>query len=215
MVLILTFLYLPFNLFMIIYIDCYIRFFFLNINNLILNFNSNIISIYNFFIFYQSNSRLGTRSQKNRSKLNFSTKKIYKQKGTGRARAGSLSSPIRRKGARSFPNNFFENYKYILNKNNFKFILFSIFSRLIIKKKFYLVDDFFLIKINTKDFLKKIKLFNFNNWVLLTFNINYNFYFSQRNIINFKLINLFNFTPLLLFKYDFIFLTTSSIKFLY
>lgn len=200
---------------MFIYIDCYFNLFYLNLNNLIFNINFNISFIHNFFIFYRSNLRIGSRSQKNRSSLNFSTRKLYRQKGTGKSRAGSLSSPIRRKGSRSFPNYFFENFNYKILKKNFKFIIFFIISKLIISKKFYLIDDFFFIKISTKNFLKKINFLNFNNLVFLTFYINLNFFLSQKNIFNFKIINLFNLNPIILIKYDFILFSFCSINFFY
>lgn len=200
---------------MFVYIDCYLKRFYLNLNDLIFNFNLNIKFIHNFFTFYRSNLRLGCRSQKNRSNLNFSTKKLYKQKGTGKSRVGSLSSPTRRKGARSFPNYFIENFNYKLVKKKFKFIIFYIISKLIFIKRFYLIDDFFFIKVNTKNFLKKINFLNFNNLIFLTFYVNFNFFLSQRNIFNFKIMNLFNFNPIILIKYDFVFFSFSSINFFY
>ncbi|ASS47030.1 50S ribosomal protein L4p (L1e) [Candidatus Nasuia deltocephalinicola] len=196
------------------YIDCYGNLYFLNIKNFF-NFSFNIKIIHNFLIFYKNNSRIGSRSQKNKSNINYSTRKIYKQKGTGRSRAGSLSSPIRRKGARSFPSFFFENFNQKFNKKNYKIIIFIIFSKFIKNNKFFFIDDFFFIKISTNFFIKKIKFLGFSKFTFILYKINLNFFLSQRNYFNSNLLNLFKINPILLIKYDKILFFTSSINYFY
>ncbi|AGO28351.1 putative 50S ribosomal subunit protein L4 [Candidatus Tremblaya phenacola PAVE] len=80
---------------------------------------------------FQSNSRMIVSSQKGRAEVNHSTKKLYKQKGTGKARAGMSSSPSRRGGGRAFPNSNTESYKNKINKAAFKTILRGLLSILI------------------------------------------------------------------------------------
>ena len=65
---------------------------------------------------YLANARQGTRAQKSRAEVRHSTKKPWRQKGTGRARAGSVASPLWRKGGRAFPNKPWENFTHKVNK---------------------------------------------------------------------------------------------------
>lgn len=196
------------------YLDCYSNIYNINIKKS-LPFNFNLKFIHNFIIFYKNNFRLGTRCQKNRSQINYSTKKIYKQKGTGKSRAGSLSSNIRRKGSRAFPSFFFENFIQKFNKKNFKIIIFIIFSKIIKERKFYFVDDVFFVNINTKKFLKRFFFLLSFKTLFLSFKINLNFFLSQRNYYKFEVINLKNLNPIILIKYNFVLFSISSIIYFY
>ena len=77
---------------------------------------------------YQANARQGTRAQKDREQVKHSTKKPFKQKGTGRARAGMTSSPLWRGGGRTFPNMPDENFSQKINKKMYRAGMASIFS---------------------------------------------------------------------------------------
>ena len=79
---------------------------------------------------YMANARQGTRAQKDRSEVRHSTKKPWRQKGTGRARAGMTSSPLWRGGGRIFPNSPDENFSHKLNRKMFRAGLSSILSQL-------------------------------------------------------------------------------------
>jgi large subunit ribosomal protein L4 len=79
---------------------------------------------------YQANARQGTRAQKDREQVKHSTKKPFKQKGTGRARAGMTSSPLWRGGGRTFPNMPDENFSQKINKKMYRAGMASIFSQL-------------------------------------------------------------------------------------
>ena len=79
---------------------------------------------------YQANARLGTRAQLNRRDVHHTTKKPWRQKGTGRARPGMSSSPVWRGGGRAFPNTQFENFTQKVNKKAYRAAMAVIFSRL-------------------------------------------------------------------------------------
>ena len=79
---------------------------------------------------YQANARQGTRAQKNREAVHHSTKKPWRQKGTGRARAGSTSSPLWRGGGRTFPNSPDENFSHKVNKKMYRAGMAAILSQL-------------------------------------------------------------------------------------
>ncbi|NDG56154.1 MAG: 50S ribosomal protein L4, partial [Betaproteobacteria bacterium] len=87
--------------------------------------------IHQVVIAYQANARSANRAQKDRSEVRHSTKKPWRQKGTGRARAGMTSSPLWRGGGRIFPNSPEENYTQKVNKKMFRAGICSILSQLV------------------------------------------------------------------------------------
>src|SRR3954462_13513699 len=91
---------------------------------------------------YMANARLGTRAQKDRATVNHSTKKPWRQKGTGRARAGMTSSPLWRGGGRIFPNSPDENFSQKLNRKMYRAGLSSIFAQLARENIWSVIDAF-------------------------------------------------------------------------
>ena len=100
---------------------------------------------------YQANARSGNRAQKGRSEIAKSTRKPWRQKGTGRARAGMASSPLWRGGGRIFPNSPEENFSHKLNKKMYRAGLASILSQLAREDRLSVVDKFVLDSPKTKD----------------------------------------------------------------
>ena len=90
---------------------------------------------------YQANARQGTRAQKNREAVKHSTKKPWRQKGTGRARAGMTSSPLWRGGGRIFPNSPDENFTQKVNKKMYRAGMASILSQLARDGRLAVVDS--------------------------------------------------------------------------
>ena len=90
---------------------------------------------------YQANARQGTRAQKNREAVHHSTKKPWRQKGTGRARAGSTSSPLWRGGGRTFPNSPDENFSHKVNKKMYRAGMAAILSQLARDGRLCVVDS--------------------------------------------------------------------------
>ncbi|NCV79106.1 MAG: 50S ribosomal protein L4, partial [Burkholderiaceae bacterium] len=76
--------------------------------------------VHQIVVAYQANARSGNRAQKDREQVKHSTKKPWRQKGTGRARAGMSSSPIWRGGGRTFPNSPDENFSHKVNKKMYR-----------------------------------------------------------------------------------------------
>ena len=105
---------------------------------------------------YQANRRAGTASTKTKATVNGSGKKPYRQKGTGRARAGYLSSPIRRGGGVVFGPHP-RDYSKKTNKNVKRLALRKALSAQIIDGNVLLVDDFNIKKGKTKDFVAAVK----------------------------------------------------------
>ena len=90
---------------------------------------------------YQANARSGNRAQKDREQVKHTTKKPWRQKGTGRARAGMSSSPLWRGGGRIFPNSPEENFSHKVNKKMHRAGLCSIFSQLAREGRISVVDE--------------------------------------------------------------------------
>src|ERR1700752_4119376 len=89
---------------------------------------------------YQANARQGTRAQKDRATVKHSTKKPWRQKGTGRARAGMTSSPLWRGGGRIFPNSPDENFSHKVNKKMYRAGVCSILSKLLQDDRIAVID---------------------------------------------------------------------------
>src|ERR671934_3092855 len=97
--------------------------------------------VHQLVIAYQANARLATRAQKDRGAVNPSTKKPWRQKGTGRARAGMTSSPLWRGGGKIFPNSPDENFTHKVNKKMYRAGMASILSQLARDGRLAVVDS--------------------------------------------------------------------------
>src|ERR687887_2736404 len=98
--------------------------------------------VHQIVVAYQANARLGTRAQKDRGAVNHSTKKPWRQKGTGRARAGMTSSPLWRGGGKIFPNSPDENFSHKVNRKMYRAGLCSILSQLAREDRIRVVEQF-------------------------------------------------------------------------
>src|SRR5213075_1942148 len=106
---------------------------------------------------YLANGRSATRAQKDRGEVRHSTKKPFRQKGTGRARAGMTSSPLWRGGGRIFPNRPDENFSQKLNRKMYRAGMASILSQLAREDRIRVVDAFTVAQPKTKLLAQKIK----------------------------------------------------------
>ena len=106
---------------------------------------------------YLANARSGTRAQKTRSEVNHSTKKPFKQKGTGRARAGMTSSPLWRGGGRIFPNRPDENFSQKINRKMYRLAISSIVSQLVRSDRLIVADSIVVDTPKTKNFVQLLK----------------------------------------------------------
>jgi len=106
---------------------------------------------------YQANARAGNRKQKDREEVHHSTKKPFRQKGTGRARAGMTSSPIWRGGGRIFPNTPEENFTQKVNRKMYRAGLAAILSQLAREDRLVVIDDFTMEAPKTRLFAQKLK----------------------------------------------------------
>jgi len=140
--------------------------------------------VHQIVVAYQANARQGTRAQKDRGTVKHSTKKPFKQKGTGRARAGMTSSPIWRGGGRAFPNTPFENFTQKVNKKMYRAGMASIFSQLVRDGRLAVVESLKLESPKTKVLADKFKAMNLESVLVIADEVDENLYLASRNLPN-------------------------------
>jgi large subunit ribosomal protein L4 len=140
--------------------------------------------IHQIVVAYQANARQGTRAQKDREQVKHSTKKPFKQKGTGNARAGMTSSPLWRGGGRIFPNMPDENFTQKINKKMYRAGMASIFSQLAREGRLAVVDSFKAETPKTKQLAAKFKAMSLDNVLVIADEVDENLYLASRNLIN-------------------------------
>ena len=133
---------------------------------------------------FQANARQGTRAQKDREQVKHSTKKPFKQKGTGRARAGMTSSPLWRGGGRIFPNMPDENFSHKINKKMYRAGMASIFSQLAREGRLAVVDSLSVESPKTKPLAAKFKAMNQDSVMVIADQVDENLYLASRNLVN-------------------------------
>jgi large subunit ribosomal protein L4 len=133
---------------------------------------------------YQANARQGTRAQKDRGEVHHSTRKPWRQKGTGRARAGMTSSPLWRGGGRIFPNTPEENFSHKVNKKMFRAGLRSILSQLAREGRISVVENFSVEAPKTKLLADKFKALGMESVLVITDQFDENLFLASRNLPN-------------------------------
>ena len=123
--------------------------------------------VHQLVVAFQANARQGTRAQKDRAMVKHSTKKPFRQKGTGNARAGMTSSPLWRGGGRIFPNSPNENFSQKVNKKMYRAAMASIWSKLVADERLCVVESFAVESPKTKAFATQLKTMGLQNKVLL------------------------------------------------
>jgi large subunit ribosomal protein L4 len=142
--------------------------------------------VHQIVVAYQANARQGTRAQKDRTDVKHSTRKPWRQKGTGRARAGMTSSPLWRGGGKAFPNSPDENFSHKVNRKMFRAGLCSILSKLAQDDRICVVDDISVEQPRTKLLASKLKAMGlsseFKSLLIITDSVDENLYLAARNM---------------------------------
>jgi large subunit ribosomal protein L4 len=160
---------------------------------------------------YLANARMGTRAQKDRSAVRHSTKKPWRQKGTGRARAGMTSSPLWRGGGKTFPNSPDENFSQKLNRKMFRAGLSSILSQLAREERLAVVDSFTVDAPKTKLLTQKLKGMGLENVLIITDAIDDNLHLSSRNLPHVNIVTVSNADPVSLIRHDRVIMTRNAV----
>jgi large subunit ribosomal protein L4 len=160
---------------------------------------------------YLANARLGTRAQKDRGTVKHSTKKPWRQKGTGRARAGMTSSPLWRGGGRIFPNTPEENFSQKLNRKMFRAGVSAILSQIAREGRLAVVDGFTVDAPKTRLLAQKLKTMGFADDVLIiTDALDENLRLSSRNLPNVSIMDARSADPVSLMRHSHVVMTRSA-----
>ena len=161
---------------------------------------------------YHANGRQGTRAQKTRSEVRHSTRKPWRQKGTGRARAGMTSSPLWRGGGRIFPNKPDENFTQKLNRKMYRAGMASILSQLVREDRLAVVEAFTLAEPKTKLLAGKLSAMGVTDVLILTDKLDQNLYLSSRNLPNVMVLEARHADPVSLMRFEKVLVTKAAVK---
>lgn len=161
---------------------------------------------------YQANARMGTRAQKDRAEVKHSTKKPWRQKGTGRARAGMTSSPLWRGGGRIFPNSPDENFSHKVNKKMYRAGMVAILSQLAREGRLAVVDSISVDAPKTKQLAAKLKAMNLDHVMVISDQVDENLALAARNLSNVLVVEPRYADPLSLVYYKKVLVTKAAIE---
>lgn len=160
---------------------------------------------------YLANARSGNRAQKGRAEIAKSTRKPWRQKGTGRARAGMASSPIWRGGGKVFPNSPDENFSQKVNRKMFRAGMAAILSQLAREDRLAVVDGFTVEAPKTKLFAQKLKALGYESVLLITDDFNENLFLSSRNLPHVLVLDVTEADPVSLVRYPNVLVTKGAL----
>jgi large subunit ribosomal protein L4 len=167
--------------------------------------------VHQIVVAFQANARVGSRAQKDRGAVRHSTKKPWRQKGTGRARAGMTSSPLWRGGGKIFPNSPDENFSQKVNRKMYRAGMASILSQLAREDRLRVVDELKLDAPKTKLLAQKVKSMGFEEVLFITDEVDENLLLSSRNLRNVHVMSVRNANPVALVRFPNVVLTKGAV----
>jgi large subunit ribosomal protein L4 len=167
--------------------------------------------VHQVLVAYQANARSGNRAQKDRGEVRHSTTKPWRQKGTGRARAGMSSSPIWRGGGRVFPNSSDENFSQKLNRKMYRAGMAAILSQLAREDRLAVVEEFSIDAPKTKLFAAKIKGMGYESVLVITEELGENVFLASRNLPNVLVVEVQQADPVSLVRFPKVLITKAAL----
>ena len=167
--------------------------------------------VHQIVVAFQANARGGNRAQKDRATVKHSTRKPWRQKGTGRARAGMTSSPLWRGGGRAFPSSPDENFSHKVNKKMYRAGIRAILSQLAREDRIAVVDSFELDSPKTKQAAAKLKGMGLESVLIITDVLDENVYLATRNLPHVAVVEPRYADPLSLIHYKKVLITKPAI----
>ncbi|VFP78628.1 50S ribosomal protein L4 [Candidatus Erwinia haradaeae] len=183
----------------------------INVSNTIFSCDFNEALIHQVVVAYAAGARQGTRSQKTRGEVTGSGKKPWRQKGTGRARAGSLQSPIWRSGGVTFAAKP-QNHSQKINRKMYRGALKSILSELLRQDRLIIVQKFSLELAKTRCLLKKLQEMNLEDVLIITVMIEDNLRLASRNLYKVDVRGIENINPISLIAFEKVLITADAVK---
>ena len=160
---------------------------------------------------YLANARSGNRAQKTRAVVKHSTKKPWRQKGTGRARSGMTSSPLWRKGGRAFPNKPDENFTQKVNRKMYRAGMATILSQLARDERLFAIEALTAETPKTKVFAEQVKNLGLEQVLFVTKQLDENVYLASRNLPNVLVLEAQQVDPYSLLRYKKVIITKDAV----
>ncbi|MEO6562131.1 MAG: 50S ribosomal protein L4 [Nitrosospira sp.] len=160
---------------------------------------------------YLANARSANRAQKGRSDVAKSTRKPWRQKGTGRARAGMASSPLWRGGGKIFPNSPEENFSHKVNRKMYRAGIGAILSQLVRENRLSVVENFTVDAPKTKTLARKLKDMGLDEVMIITDSVDENLYLSSRNLPHVMIVEAGHADPVSLMRFATVLITRGAL----
>ncbi|MBQ8707640.1 MAG: 50S ribosomal protein L4 [Succinivibrionaceae bacterium] len=167
--------------------------------------------IHQVVVAYNNAARQGSRKQKNRSEVSGGGKKPWNQKGTGRARAGSIRSPLWRSGGVTFAARP-QDHSQKVNRKMYRAALQSIFSELVRQNRLVVVNDFSVDQPKTKALVEKLKSMDLNDVLIIKKDVDENLYLSSRNLYKVDVRDVRAIDPVSLIRFEKVLITADAVK---
>lgn len=161
---------------------------------------------------YMANARQGTKAQKTRSEVSGGGKKPWRQKGTGRARAGTIRSPIWRSGGVAFAARPDRNYTQKLNKKMYRAAMRSILSELARQDRLVVVESFDIEQPRTKDLIGRLQQLGVQDVLIVAAEVSENLYLSARNLHKVDVRDASSIDPVSLLRHEKVLVTVPALK---
>ncbi|KTC97629.1 50S ribosomal protein L4 [Legionella erythra] len=182
-----------------------------SVSDQIFDYRYNEGLIHQAVVTFMNNARSGNSAQKTRSEVRGGGKKPWRQKGTGRARAGTIRSPIWRSGGVTFASKK-RDYSQKLNKKMYKRALRSIISELHRTDSLVVVSDFECKTHKTKDFLTKMQDLNLSNALIVMNEVGEHEYLASRNLHQYDICDVNTVDPVSLLRFEKVLMTGDAVK---
>ncbi len=167
--------------------------------------------IHQVVVAYQAGARSGTRAQKNRSAVSGGGTKPFRQKGTGRARAGTIRSPLWRGGGKIFPAQN-QDFSQKVNRKMYRVAMRSILSELARQDRLVICDDLKVDAPKTKEFVAKLKNLGLDNVLIVTDQLDEKLLLASRNVFKVEFIDVKGLNPLSLIGHEHVLMTSEAAK---
>ncbi|MDY3305320.1 50S ribosomal protein L4, partial [Psychrobacter sanguinis] len=160
---------------------------------------------------YLAGARQGTRAQKTRAEVSGGGKKPWRQKGTGRARAGSIRSPIWRSGGRAFAAKP-QDWSQKVNRKMYRGAMQCILAELVRQDRLILVEDITVSAPKTKELISKLEELNAPRALIVTNEVDENLYLAARNIPHVNVLGTNEVDPVSLIAFDKVIMSVDAAK---
>ena len=160
---------------------------------------------------YAAGARAGTRAQKTRSEVSGGGAKPWRQKGTGRARAGTSRSPIWRGGGKTFPA-VTQDFSQKMNRKAYRSAIRSILSELVRQERLVVVENFAVETPKTKDLVSKLNGLELKDVLIVTPEVDENLFLSARNLYKVDVRDVDGIDPVSLVGFEKVLMTATAVK---